>query len=800
MRRRLWCLSFLLVANATVTAALLATCLGPPLSGPEGFGLSAAFTLLLLTPVYLLVYLPLSFLPRRLGTWIVLALEGLRTALVAVDVLVFAAIALHLHHPFISERFDDPEFYRDAGLSVWTWLSVAGLGVGGLGLQAGLHWLWRWLDRSAALERPAVRIAALVAALSGLGGAATALALVSPASVAALDRGLLFFDDLKLSRLASDEAGWLADRRAHWTYPLARPELPAPGQIQLPHVLVLSADSLRHDMLNPTDMPRLDAFWRRHGGLSSEHHFSGGHQTLEGLFSLVYGLGGHHMVLVSDDPPVPYPLEVLNGIGYRTVGAMSTGLDPHGRLSGLRAGFRQYEDYSALGKVAGDLRVRQRISEIFRAERSAPTESRQPLFVLAQYDATHFPYEFTDAFEVHRPSFRGAHRLGFGNEYIQKEWNAYRNAVRFVDDELGLLLEDLAPEIEAGQLAVVMVSDHGEEFWDHGGFGHASLRVNNPRVRTPFRLLYPGLAPRRVPLSSHVDILPTLFDLMGVPLDPALYSDGVSLLNGSPRRFVYLNTYYFPKLPQTAFATERYKVFVRRGPDFGVHVEGVLDLDDRAVAWNPGEVLAAVDTWRASLDRFYPGSTLLTRKLELQVLEGNPYPPRETALREPTAPEHLPWDEIDPQSFVSATAPAVGHPVGAAIGDYLELVGYDLPSADVAPGQSLGIVYYFRVTAAVPPGWRPFFHLLHEGPLPKGVDAFRGTDDTELTHLFPVQQWPVGKVVRVPHNLGYFGEWAPGKVRLVLGLWHAATDRRVPVDPRFGKDDAVHVVTLTILP
>ncbi len=76
---------------------------------------------------------------------------------------------------------------------------------------------------------------------------------------------------------------------------------------------------------------------------------------------------------------------------------------------------------------------------------------------------------------------------------------------------------------------IVFTSDHGEEFLEHGRFRHDSLYREVTRV--PLILRLPGVLPagKRVgQLVRSVDLLPTVLDILGLPLPSSV--QGVSLL------------------------------------------------------------------------------------------------------------------------------------------------------------------------------------------------------------------------------------------------------------------------------
>lgn len=99
----------------------------------------------------------------------------------------------------------------------------------------------------------------------------------------------------------------------------------------------------------------------------------------------------------------------------------------------------------------------------------------------------------------------------------------YDQNLRRLDDEVSRLLATLDEDD-----VVVIFSDHGEEFWDHGAFEHGHAFFDE-LVRTPMIVKGPGLPPGAVNLpTSLLDLTPTVLDLAG--LDADLGGPGVSLV------------------------------------------------------------------------------------------------------------------------------------------------------------------------------------------------------------------------------------------------------------------------------
>ncbi len=96
----------------------------------------------------------------------------------------------------------------------------------------------------------------------------------------------------------------------------------------------------------------------------------------------------------------------------------------------------------------------------------------------------------------------------------------YDGEVWFTDHQIGRLLDFVAAQPWGGKTAVVLTSDHGEAFEEHGMNWHG-VDLWEPLVRVPLIVYVPGAKPHRIMLKrSAVDIVPTVLDLLEIPQPP----------------------------------------------------------------------------------------------------------------------------------------------------------------------------------------------------------------------------------------------------------------------------------------
>ena len=106
---------------------------------------------------------------------------------------------------------------------------------------------------------------------------------------------------------------------------------------------------------------------------------------------------------------------------------------------------------------------------------------------------------------------------------------AYLAAIRWVDDALRRVREQLEATGELEKTLVVLASDHGETFGEHGVHGHAR-NVLTPVVWVPlvFRFPFPVQPPVRVTTQArNVDLAPTLLELAGIPIPEGFEGDSL---------------------------------------------------------------------------------------------------------------------------------------------------------------------------------------------------------------------------------------------------------------------------------
>ncbi|MCI0407578.1 MAG: sulfatase, partial [Acidobacteria bacterium] len=310
------------------------------------------------------------------------------------------------------------------------------------------------------------------------------------------------------------------------------PRLPlAAGATGRP-IILLSLDTMRGDRLGALGYPKpltphLDALARQ--GVLFEQATSTAPWTLPSHASIFTSLLPFDHGSTRETRPLRPSLsmlaERLRNAGYRT--AAFTGGAYVSSGFGFGQGFEIYEEHDE-GREKGAGRIAASALSWVRSVRD------QPYFVFVHTYEIHFPYthaEFVDKrfldqgmkpLNVEQLGSIHAGKLAVAPDERQFESELYDGDVARADLVMGRMLDQLQQEGILDRAILVVLSDHGDDLWDHDdywspGHGHS---LYQELLHVPLIVRAPGLAMAggriRTPVSL-LDVLPTLLALEGIP-------------------------------------------------------------------------------------------------------------------------------------------------------------------------------------------------------------------------------------------------------------------------------------------
>jgi len=107
-------------------------------------------------------------------------------------------------------------------------------------------------------------------------------------------------------------------------------------------------------------------------------------------------------------------------------------------------------------------------------------------------------------------------------KFGKKPRDLYDQEIFYTDLWIGKLLDFVEKQPWAKQTVIVVTADHGEAFGEHKLYRHA-FELYEVLVRVPMFFVIPGREARVIDAPrSHIDLVPTLFELMGAKPNPEL--------------------------------------------------------------------------------------------------------------------------------------------------------------------------------------------------------------------------------------------------------------------------------------
>jgi arylsulfatase A-like enzyme/Flp pilus assembly protein TadD len=281
------------------------------------------------------------------------------------------------------------------------------------------------------------------------------------------------------------------------------------------NVLLISIDTLRPDRLSCYDprylkTPQIDALASKgalfvrafaHNPMTLPSHTN----ILSGVTPLYHGVHENSKAILGKD--FVTLAEYLKEKGYSTGGFIaSPTLDSR---FGLNQGFDVYDE-SYPSKTSPFYPPARIASDVLQSAMGWLDKQNSPWFLFVHLWDPHDPYSPPQPF----------------NETFKKD--LYSGEVAYVDSELGKLFGYLENKELMKNTLVVLTGDHGESLGEHGELTHGYFAYNST-LWVPLIIAAPGIAAARIgDYVCHIDIYPTICDVLG--LEKPSFLQGLSLL------------------------------------------------------------------------------------------------------------------------------------------------------------------------------------------------------------------------------------------------------------------------------
>jgi arylsulfatase A-like enzyme len=312
---------------------------------------------------------------------------------------------------------------------------------------------------------------------------------------------------------------------------------------EAPNLVLISLDTLRADHLGaygyerPTS-PNLDRFMEE--GILFERAFAPSSWTTPSHASV---FTGHHPLVHGAGGPRGFRLEgrfstlaeLARRQGYQTA-AFTEGAAVAGQL-GFYQGFEAY----ANGTMQSPRPMATAEKTFSRAMAWLERHGALPFLLFVHTYEIHWPYRapapyaqmFTgEGMAVLTPgqvsdAFFIRSKLDESQKASMEA--AYDEGIAYTDAVVGSFLDGLRREGLLANTIVVIFSDHGEAFWEHGDTLHG-LTLYDEQLHVPLFIRLPGEHPPQARIERQValvDVFPTLAELLGFEHEAPAYSQSL---------------------------------------------------------------------------------------------------------------------------------------------------------------------------------------------------------------------------------------------------------------------------------
>lgn len=307
------------------------------------------------------------------------------------------------------------------------------------------------------------------------------------------------------------------------------------------NIVIFAAESLRWDRLTPEIMP--NAWQLGQEGALFTQHYSSGNGTREGLFGMFYGLYGSYWASFLHAQQSPLLMDRLQSLGYqfdlrtsakfsypefnKTLFAKFPLADLHEADEGMNPWRR--DEWNASQQI------------VFLKQR----DRSKPFMSFFFFESTHARYDFPDQAVVASPYLGDVNYWGMSRASLQPRIgefkNRYSNAAHWIDMQIGRVLQELRAQGLLENTIIIITGDHGEEFLEKGNWGHNSTFVEE-QTHVPMVMWMPGQPHTEIKnVTSHLDISPTLLQVLGAPADASAYSLGRNIFSTQQRDFIVVS-------------------------------------------------------------------------------------------------------------------------------------------------------------------------------------------------------------------------------------------------------------------
>ncbi|MFD2908049.1 DUF3413 domain-containing protein [Flavobacterium ardleyense] len=298
-------------------------------------------------------------------------------------------------------------------------------------------------------------------------------------------------------------------------------------------ILFIIIDSWRFDCLTDEITPNVNKFAAQ--SQLFHNHNSGSNMTTGGIFSLFYGIPATYFDSFTGIEKSPVFIDELQKQNYE-IGVFSSSTIENPPFD--RNVFIKLKDIRLFSDGVSPSERDLDVTKDWMAF-DKKRDLSKPSFSFLFYDAAH-GFDYPDSYNIpFKPSLAEVDFLDLNDSYDAKPLiNRYKNALHFIDNEVGKVIEHLKSQNKLENTIIVITGDHGQEFndnkkgyWQHGG-NFSKFQIQVPMI------IYDASkeAKQYNHLTLHYDIVPSLMkNYLGTTTNIGDFSVGQNIFESKKR-------------------------------------------------------------------------------------------------------------------------------------------------------------------------------------------------------------------------------------------------------------------------
>ena len=176
----------------------------------------------------------------------------------------------------------------------------------------------------------------------------------------------------------------------------------------------------------------------------------------------------------------------------------------------------------------------------------------KPFFATLFAFAPHHPYNQPENYPVNFSATSG----------VKASQIRYFNSLHFADFALGEILRSLESDKLLDNTILIIMGDHGEAFYEHRGNYNHPFFLYEENIHVPMLIYSKNLNSQTASfVTSHVDILPTILDLLDLRNKITPLHVGRSMLQGNISRVAHIQAYWQEEY--SGIVTQNYKYILK---------------------------------------------------------------------------------------------------------------------------------------------------------------------------------------------------------------------------------------------